>query len=1042
MTHPCRSPLLLAAACAALSCRGGPAGWPHPAAATSPRLPLTEPGRPFTISNALPQLRFQNPVFAVMAPRLPGRWFIGEREGRILSVDNRADARDKQVLLDLRAHTLGWQDCGLLNMVFHPDFGRADSPSRGYIYVWYNHTETPPRGPEQPYLGHRSSNRLSRFTIPDGAHAADPASELVLIEQRRNNTDHQGGGMFFHPDDGFLYIAVGDGGHPLTESRGYFWIGTTDDPQRIDRDLLSGLLRIDVDRRGPGISHPIRRQPRNGRTEGYFIPDDNPWVAADGSVLEEFFAIGLRNPHRASYDPGSRRIFVGDVGDRRVEEVDVVERGGNYQWAYREGDDVTRRRRPDHPLGVEHGPLFTFTHRTSGSVIGGIVYRGTAFPELAGRYLFGDNGSGQLWSLPAGATAPAPADPLLRLPMGMTVYAGLASFAVDDRGEPYLCVLGDNDRGTGTLQKLVRAPAAEAPAPATLSATGLFADTARLVPRPDLFPYQVNLPFWSDHADKSRWLYLPPGQKIGFSTNGNWTFPAGTIAVKHFDLATDERDPARRRRLETRVLVRDRAGGIYGRTYRWRADARDADLVQAPVTDRLTAVARQPWGPLRMEASSSGRRSDDGGGRVDGRDTRVNRGREGLELTPRPGRDLLLEADAGITLFAHQAEPGDFDVAADFAEVSGGTAGIMVRAGADAHGPHLYAGRASGQFSVDSSTRTGAAASLQVFDNDDSWIRLQRTADTLTVFTGTDGVQWFEVRSYPLASLGVTAGQPLSVGLTLRAPTGALARARVAAAVRCLVRDHLYPGEGDCAACHTAAAGFVLGASTRQWNRPVPDGAGTINQLLLADRRGLLDRPPGDPAGWKRLPALDDESAPVHERVRAYLDVNCSQCHRPGIVAQVPFDARFDTPLPQQGLVDAPVRWPNVTHVADRMIHPRSPERSRIYAFLSRPLMPPVGTLAPHEPALQLLRRWIQELPGPPVLPPVTIRRSGSGQITLTHPDAAAEIHYTVDDTGPAPETPRYRGPFHPPAGRTVRAAAFRDGFVPSRLSTLEPPAD
>ena len=110
--------------------------------------------------------------------------------------------------------------------------------------------------------------------------------------------------MFFHPEDGFLYIAVGDGGHPLTESRGYFWIGVTDDAQRIDRDLLSGLLRIDVDRRGGDISHPIRRQPRQGRTQGYFIPNDNPWLDPGGELLEEFFAIGLRNPHRATYDPG------------------------------------------------------------------------------------------------------------------------------------------------------------------------------------------------------------------------------------------------------------------------------------------------------------------------------------------------------------------------------------------------------------------------------------------------------------------------------------------------------------------------------------------------------------------------------------------------------------------------------------------------------------------------------------------------------------------------------------------------------------------
>jgi glucose/arabinose dehydrogenase len=1016
------SVLLVAALPALLSCRSGPAARATDPGRSDHSLPLHEPDRPYTIRNAFRQLRFQNPVFAVMPPGAPGRWFIGEREGRILAVENREDAERAELVLDLRAHTLGWQDSGLLNLAFHPEFGRSGSPNRGYFYVWYNHTDQPPRGPEQPYLGARSSNRLSRFSLPDGARAADPASELVLIEQRRHNTDHQGGGLFFHPEDGFLYLAVGDGGHPLTESRGYFWMGVTDDAQRIDRDLLSGLLRIDVDRRGAGVSHPIRRQPRNGRTQGYFIPDDNPWVAADGSVLEEFYAIGLRNPHRASYDPQTRRIFVGDVGDRRIEEVDVIERGGNYQWSYLEGGDPTRHRRPERPLGVQRGPLHIFTHRTSGSVIGGFVYRGSQFPELAGRYLFGDNGSGQIWSLPGQATAPAAVDPLLRLPMGMTVYAGLSSFAHDDRGEPYFCVLGDNDRGTGTLQKLVRAPRAERPAPATLSATGLFADTAALVPQAGLFPYQVNAAFWSDHADKTRWLYLPPGTRIGFQPEDSWKLPAGTVAVKHFDLAIDERDPGQRRRLETRVLVLDRSGGAYGRTYKWRPDGRDADLLAAPVTERLTATSKQPWGELRA-APLGGR----GRGQV----------QEQLqEQLIDGGGPLELESPAGGTLFAHLTETADFDLAASFGPVDGGTAGLMVRDGLLEQAAYVFVGREGDRLRLEVRPRAGAAVEVSHAGGqggDESWIRLRRAGGSLVVFVGRDGHLWREVRQ-------LDAGEGLDrVGLAARAGGTGKAQARVLSTVRCLLRDHLYPGDGDCVACHTSAAGFVLGTSTRQWNRPVRANGVEVNQLVLASERGLLDRVvnPSETGVWKRLADLHDASASVETRVRSYLDVNCGQCHRPGLVAQVPFDARFDTPLERQALVDAPVRWPNVTHVADRMIYPRSPERSRVFAFMSRQLMPPIGNLLAHDQALDLLRRWIQELPGPPALASVAIRRA-KNQVTLTHPDPEAAIHYTVDGTGPGPDTPRYRGPFQAPAGVTVRAAAFRTGFVPSKLASLE----
>src|SRR6185369_6052599 len=115
---------------------------------------------------------------------------------------------------------------------------------------------------------------------------------------------------------------------------------------------------------------------------------------------------------------------------------------------------------------------------------------------------------------------------------------GLSSFAVDADGEIYLCVLGQNEKATGQLLKLVPGPAAAPTAPATLSATRLFPDTELLAPAAELFPYEVNASFWSDHKQKSRWIYVPPGEPITFRSQGEWTFPAGTVAVKHFELAT------------------------------------------------------------------------------------------------------------------------------------------------------------------------------------------------------------------------------------------------------------------------------------------------------------------------------------------------------------------------------------------------------------------------------------------------------------------------------------------------------------------------
>jgi uncharacterized repeat protein (TIGR03806 family) len=136
--------------------------------------------------------------------------------------------------------------------------------------------------------------------------------------------------------------------------------------------------------------------------------------------------------------------------------------------------------------------------------------------------------------------------------------------------------------------------------PPLLSQTGVFSDTPRRIASPGLIPYDLNVAFWSDGADKSRWIAVPPGQ-ILFSPEGEWRFPAGTVFVKNFDLPTQTTDTAVRRRLETRILVRDSHGGVYGAVYKWRADGSDADLLSASVTEniRVTSAAgevhEQTW---------------------------------------------------------------------------------------------------------------------------------------------------------------------------------------------------------------------------------------------------------------------------------------------------------------------------------------------------------------------------------------------------------------------------------------------------------------
>ena len=136
--------------------------------------------------------------------------------------------------------------------------------------------------------------------------------------------------------------------------------------------------------------------------------------------------------------------------------------------------------------------------------------------------------------------------------------------------------------------------------PKLLSQTGAFYDMANLKSEDVLMPYELNVPFWSDGADKARWACIPPGELIHFSPTGEWSFPEGAIFVKHFEIATDETNPSVKRRLETRLLVCDAGGGVYGVTYKWRADNSDADLLETNLTEDITiktatGVRTQQW---------------------------------------------------------------------------------------------------------------------------------------------------------------------------------------------------------------------------------------------------------------------------------------------------------------------------------------------------------------------------------------------------------------------------------------------------------------
>lgn len=192
---------------------------------------------------------------------------------------------------------------------------------------------------------------------------------------------------------------------------------------------------------------------------------------------------------------------------------------------------------------------------------------------------------------------------LLAYPAGQYTYTSIGTVQKSVRhftGDLAAAVRAKIAATRWTEVQLKMPPNLNGPMPRLLSQTGVFRDVTNLVTENYLLPYAVNVPFWSDGADKQRWVCVPPGELVHFSTNGEWSFPPGTVFVKDFELATDETHPGIKRRLETRLLVCDDDGGVYGVTYKWRADDSDADLLQTNLTEAIaiqtpTGVRTQEW---------------------------------------------------------------------------------------------------------------------------------------------------------------------------------------------------------------------------------------------------------------------------------------------------------------------------------------------------------------------------------------------------------------------------------------------------------------
>jgi len=250
-----------------------------------------------------------------------------------------------------------------------------------------------------------------------------------------------------------------------------------------------------------------------------------------------------------------------------------------------------------------------------------------------------------------------------------------------------------------------------------------------------------------------------------------------------------------------------------------------------------------------------------------------------------------------------------------------------------------------------------------------------------------------------------------------------------------------YPSPKNCLECHNTHTTGVLGLKTRQMNRDFtyPSGA-TDNQLRTWNHLGLFA--PGfadaDIAGFPKLAAANDTTRSLEDRARSYFDANCSQCHRPGATV-ANFDARYDTPLDKQNLVDGPVLIDErIDH--SRVIAPNDIWRSIAFLRVNTVgdiRMPPLARETIDTSGVSLLREWITSLPGKPVVAPPQISPAGGTfsapvEVSLNDAEAGADIRYTLDGSAPTAADMRYEKPIQITGPTIVRARAFKDGFTRS----------
>jgi glucose/arabinose dehydrogenase len=359
----------------------------------------------YKLTEAFPNLTIEQPVELVSPADGTNRIFVLAQKGQIHVLPNEPGASASKVFLDITPKVVSGGERGLLGIAFHPDYR-----NNGYFYVNYTR-------------GNPLETAISRFKVSaTDPNKADPESEEVLLTYKQPYSNHNGGKIAFGPD-GYLYISAGDG-------------GSGGDPHNYGQDrsqLLGKIIRIDVNA-------------TNGDLK-YGIPEDNPYKGNREGHRQEIYAYGLRNVWKFSFDKQTGQLWASDVGQNKIEEVNIIEKGGNYGWKIMEASECFKAESCD-KQGLKL-PVWEYQQgaETGRSITGGHVYRGNALPGLKGKYLYGDFATGNIWALTPKGNGQAPANELL-----LDTDEAISSFGVDAKDEFYVLSYGQ-----GKIMKLTKA---------------------------------------------------------------------------------------------------------------------------------------------------------------------------------------------------------------------------------------------------------------------------------------------------------------------------------------------------------------------------------------------------------------------------------------------------------------------------------------------------------------------------------------------------------------------------------------------------------